>query len=103
MPIHSPTQVDSIKCQRIIYILLLESYQHGGLASGKGLGPEGQFLLELCHPNLEIFSLLGPVERKIRGNKEVPKDIDHAVPKEVATLFPHHHLVLKTTEYSLEQ
>jgi len=27
VPIHSPTQVDSIKCQRIIYILLLESYQ----------------------------------------------------------------------------
>ena len=26
MPIQSPTQVDSIKCQRIIFILLLESY-----------------------------------------------------------------------------
>jgi len=26
VPIQSPTQVDSIKCQRIIYILLLESY-----------------------------------------------------------------------------
>ena len=26
MPLHCPTQVDSIKCQRIIYILLLESY-----------------------------------------------------------------------------
>ena len=30
--IQSPTQVDSIKCQRIIYILLLESYQpHKGV------------------------------------------------------------------------
>jgi len=62
-----------------------------------------QFLLELSHPNLEVVDLFDPIECKIGGNQEVPKDINHAAPKDIATKVPHHLLNLEATEYLLEQ
>ena len=56
----------------------------GGFAIGKDFGLGGQFLLEFCHPNLEVLGFLGPVKHKVGSKQEVPKDIDHSLLKEIA-------------------
>jgi len=51
----------------------------------QGLGLEGQFFLQLRHPNLEFFRLLGPTQCEVGCDQKVPKVVDNAILEEIAT------------------
>ena len=73
MPIQSLTQVDSIKCQRIIYILLLESY-HFYLVSSKTIQATG-IRSQLVWRQLQLVE--GQPEHHIDRTSLVYKDTMH--------------------------
>ena len=76
---------------------------HSSLTIGEGLGLEGQFFLQLRHPSLEIFRLLGPTQRKSGRDQEFPKTMENTILEEIATQALQHFLVLEALEDLLKQ